>query len=88
MATTSNLAYVPRADLATYCASKAFLHSWLQSLRHQLRKASVEVLELSPPLRADRADRRAPGQRPARHAAGRLRRRGHGSAGKRTPSRG
>ncbi|MBE7211466.1 MAG: SDR family NAD(P)-dependent oxidoreductase [Gluconacetobacter diazotrophicus] len=47
--TTSNLAYVPRADFPTYCASKAFLHSWLQSLRHQLRKTSVEVLELSPP---------------------------------------
>lgn len=49
MATSSNLALIPRADLPTYCASKAFLHSWLQSLRHQLRKMPVEVLELSPP---------------------------------------
>ena len=49
MATTSNLAFVPRADFPTYCASKAFLHSWLQSLRHQLRKVPVEVLELAPP---------------------------------------
>lgn len=49
MATTSNLAFIPRADFPTYCASKAFLHSWLQSLRHQLRHTSVEVLELSPP---------------------------------------
>lgn len=49
MATTSNLAFVPRADFPTYCASKAFLHSWLQSLRHQLRDSSVEVLELAPP---------------------------------------
>jgi len=49
MATTSNLAFVPRADFPTYCASKAFLHSWLQSLRHQLRNIPVEVLELSPP---------------------------------------
>ena len=32
-----------------YCASKAFLHSWLQSLRHQLRHNLIEVLELSPP---------------------------------------
>ena len=47
--TTSNLAFIPRADFPTYCASKAFLHSWLQSLRHQLRKVPVEVLELSPP---------------------------------------
>ncbi len=49
MATSSNLAFVPRADLPTYCASKAFLHSWLQSLRHQLRGIPVEVLELAPP---------------------------------------
>src|SRR5579872_3239169 len=32
-----------------YSASKAFLHSWLQSLRCQLRKTSVEELELIPP---------------------------------------
>ena len=49
VATSSNLAFIPRADFPTYCASKAFLHSWLQSLRHQLRKVPVEVLELSPP---------------------------------------
>ena len=49
MATSSNLAFIPRADFPTYCASKAFLHSWLQSLRHQLRQLPVEVLELSPP---------------------------------------
>jgi uncharacterized oxidoreductase len=47
--TSSNLAFVPRADFPAYCASKAFLHSWLQSLRHQLRKIPVEVLELAPP---------------------------------------
>ncbi|SHH08491.1 SDR family oxidoreductase [Pollutimonas bauzanensis] len=49
LATSSALAFVPRADFPTYCASKAFLHSWLQSLRHQLRSIPVEVLELSPP---------------------------------------
>lgn len=49
MATSSNLAFVPRADFPAYCASKAFLHSWLQSLRHQLRGVPVEVLELAPP---------------------------------------
>ena len=47
--TTSNLAFVPRAVFPTYCATKAFLHSWLQSLRHQLRNIPVEVLELAPP---------------------------------------
>lgn len=49
MATSSALAFVPRAGFPTYCASKAFLHSWLVSLRHQLRNIPVEVLELSPP---------------------------------------
>jgi len=49
MATSSALAFLPRADFPTYCASKAFLHSWLTSVRHQLRKVPVEVLELSPP---------------------------------------
>ncbi|OZI19237.1 oxidoreductase [Bordetella genomosp. 9] len=49
MATSSALAFVPLASFPTYCASKAFLHSWLTSLRHQLRNTPVEVLELSPP---------------------------------------
>lgn len=49
LATSSNLALIPRADFPTYCASKAFLHSWLQSLRHQLRNIPVCVLELAPP---------------------------------------
>ena len=49
MVTTSNLAFVPRAVYPTYCATKAFLHSWLQSTRHQLRNVPVEVLELVPP---------------------------------------
>lgn len=47
--TTSGLAFVPRSNFPTYCATKAFLHSWLQSLRVQLRSSSIEVLELAPP---------------------------------------
>jgi uncharacterized oxidoreductase len=47
--TSSGLAFMPRASFPTYCASKAFLHSWLQSLRFQLRKTPVEVLELIAP---------------------------------------
>lgn len=47
--TTSGLAFVPLAGAPTYSASKAFLHSWLQSLRYQLRKSNVEILELAPP---------------------------------------
>jgi uncharacterized oxidoreductase len=49
IATTSGLAFVPRNNYPTYCASKAFLHSWLQSLRVQLKSTSVDVLELAPP---------------------------------------
>jgi uncharacterized oxidoreductase len=47
--TSSGLAFMPRASFPAYSASKAFLHSWLQSLRVQLRKTSVEVLELVAP---------------------------------------
>jgi len=47
--TTSGLAFVPRYNFLTYCATKAFLHSWTQSLRIQLREAEIEVLELIPP---------------------------------------
>lgn len=49
LATSSALAFVPRADFPAYCASKAFLHAWLQSLRHQLHASQVEVLGLLPP---------------------------------------
>ena len=47
--TSSGLAFVPRYNFPTYCATKAFLHSWVQSLRVQLRETAVEVLELIPP---------------------------------------
>ena len=49
MATTSGLAFVPSSQFPAYCASKAFLHSWLQSLRQQLADTNVDVLELAPP---------------------------------------
>jgi uncharacterized oxidoreductase len=46
---TSGLAFVPMATTPTYCATKAAIHSYTQSLRYQLRNSSVEVLELIPP---------------------------------------
>lgn len=49
LTTSSGLAFVPRSNFPTYCASKAFLHSWVQSLRVQLKDARIEVLELAPP---------------------------------------
>ena len=49
MVTTSGLAFVPLPRSPVYSATKAFLHSWLDALRFQLRNTSVEVLELAPP---------------------------------------
>src|SRR5271156_4568697 len=41
---TSGLAFMPSALTPTYCASKAALHSYTQSLRYQLRETSVQVI--------------------------------------------
>ncbi len=46
---SSVLAMVPAAMMPSYCASKAALHSYTQSLRYQLRQSSVQVIELIPP---------------------------------------
>ena len=46
---SSGLAFVPLSHTPTYSATKAALHSWSQSLRHQLRATPVEVIELAPP---------------------------------------
>ena len=49
MNVSSGLAFVPLAMTPTYCATKAAIHSYSQSLRYQLKGTSVEVLELIPP---------------------------------------
>jgi uncharacterized oxidoreductase len=46
---SSGLAFVPIALTPTYCATKAAIHSYTQSLRFQLRGSTTEVLELVPP---------------------------------------
>ena len=49
MTVSSGLAFIPLAMTPTYCATKAAIHSYTQSLRYQLRGTSLQVLELIPP---------------------------------------
>lgn len=46
---TSGLAFTPLAMTATYCATKAALHSFSLSQRYLLQSSSVKVIELAPP---------------------------------------
>jgi len=46
---TSGLGFVPMAITPTYCATKAALHSYTQSLRYQLKNTNIQVTELIPP---------------------------------------
>ena len=46
---SSGLAFVPLSMTPTYCATKAAIHSYTQSLRYQLRDSAIEVIELIPP---------------------------------------
>jgi len=46
---TSGLAFVPLPISPVYCATKAALHSFTQSLRIQLKQTNIKVFELAPP---------------------------------------
>ena len=49
MTVSSGLAFVPLAMTPSYCATKAAIHSYTQSLRYQLKDTKAQVLELVPP---------------------------------------
>jgi uncharacterized oxidoreductase len=46
---SSALAMMPACTVPSYCATKAALHSYTQSLRQQLRPTSIQVIEIVPP---------------------------------------
>src|SRR6202040_1169087 len=46
---SSALAFVPLPSAPIYCATKAAVHSYTQSLRFQLEKPGVEGTDLTPP---------------------------------------
>lgn len=48
---TSGLSFCPKADVPVYCATKAALHSYTLSLRHQLaaKHPGFKVVEIIPP---------------------------------------
>jgi uncharacterized oxidoreductase len=46
---TSGLAFVPIARMPVYCATKAALHSFTESLRYQAKATSLRIIEVAPP---------------------------------------
>lgn len=49
MNVTSGLSFTPLPNVPVYCATKAALHSFTISLRHQLAETPIEVVEIIPP---------------------------------------
>jgi uncharacterized oxidoreductase len=60
---SSGLGFVPLTIVPVYCATKAALHSFSLSLRHQLRKTSIKVFEIIPPTVDTELDRGARSKR-------------------------
>ncbi|MCW2481173.1 SDR family oxidoreductase [Candidatus Symbiopectobacterium sp. NZEC135] len=46
---SSGLAFLPLASTPTYSATKAAIHSFSESLRHQLKGSNVDVVEIASP---------------------------------------
>lgn len=49
MNVSSGLGFIPIAIFPIYCATKAAIHSFSMSLRHQLRETSIKIFEIIPP---------------------------------------
>lgn len=47
---SSGLGFVPMAAFPVYCATKAAIHLFSISLRHQLRNTPIKVFEIIPPM--------------------------------------
>ncbi|MBY0564708.1 MAG: SDR family NAD(P)-dependent oxidoreductase [Hyphomonadaceae bacterium] len=47
---SSGLAFYPKTQTALYCATKAAIHSFSQSLRYQLEDSAINVIEVILPL--------------------------------------
>jgi len=47
---SSGLAFIPIAAMPVYCATKAAVHSFSLSLRHQLKGTPIKVFEIIPPM--------------------------------------
>ena len=47
---SSGLAFSPMADVPVYCATKAAMHSFTLSLRHQMKSIGIRVVEIAPPI--------------------------------------
>jgi len=56
---SSGLAFVPIAIMPVYCATKAAIHSFSLSLRHQLKGTSIKIFEIIPPTTDTELDRGA-----------------------------
>jgi len=54
---SSGLAFVPIATMPIYCATKAAIHSFTISLRHQLKDTPIRVFEAAPPSTDTELDR-------------------------------
>ncbi len=54
---SSGLAFIPIASIPIYCATKAAIHSFTTSLRHQLKSTPIRVFEAAPPTTDTELDR-------------------------------